>query len=279
MKKLNNFLLTLLLLAAGGASVGAMNRASDTVQGTPTSRCSICLNEIIKESENRGGAQALTCGCVYHKNCIEGWLNVKPTCPLCLRKQFLSKGKLVFEDETMRRVMEKIDKEEYYGDSNPNSNTNDSDNINDYRVVVLLREPDYVVPDFLQDKHGLTFFFDIITRFVGNFGLVDFRGHVISNIYQTISRCHQAEAAEYEWIISSENVGNIARVLISAWIEASQSSVLDRREFVTGRVGEELSRIALNRDFDEHIQPLAEYVTRQLNLEQDVIANYFGEIS
>ena len=45
-----------------------------------TNTCSICLEEC------KTSTKQLTCGHVFHKKCINKWLNKKKTCPLCREK-------------------------------------------------------------------------------------------------------------------------------------------------------------------------------------------------
>ena len=45
--------------------------------------CCICLEKEINKSSN---IIRLSCGHIYHTNCIFNWFCIKDTCPLCCRK-------------------------------------------------------------------------------------------------------------------------------------------------------------------------------------------------
>ena len=44
-----------------------------------SAHCAICLEPA------RNALAALTCGHVYHKQCIDTWTNTNPSCPQCKR--------------------------------------------------------------------------------------------------------------------------------------------------------------------------------------------------
>ncbi|KAF7635750.1 RING-type domain-containing protein, partial [Meloidogyne graminicola] len=43
-------------------------------------KCSICLNEFYINEETR---KLIPCNHIFHKTCIDEWLNGNSTCPLC----------------------------------------------------------------------------------------------------------------------------------------------------------------------------------------------------
>ncbi|KAL8474067.1 hypothetical protein ACS0TY_030787 [Phlomoides rotata] len=58
----------------------SMQYESVFVCGCPKQECSICLNEFNPKAE----INQLSCGHVFHKSCLEKWLNYwNTTCPLC----------------------------------------------------------------------------------------------------------------------------------------------------------------------------------------------------
>ncbi|KAL7086523.1 hypothetical protein ACP275_13G007000 [Erythranthe tilingii] len=58
----------------------SMSYASIFVHECPKQECSICLSEFEPKSE----INQLSCGHVFHKSCLEKWLNYwNTTCPLC----------------------------------------------------------------------------------------------------------------------------------------------------------------------------------------------------
>lgn len=49
----------------------------------PDASCAVCLEGFEAEEEERGHAQALGCGHIYHKRCIVEWITENDSCPLC----------------------------------------------------------------------------------------------------------------------------------------------------------------------------------------------------
>ena len=48
--------------------------------------CSICLDD-----KNKNVVQLHSCGHIFHKKCLDTWLNIKPYCPLCRSELYIEK--------------------------------------------------------------------------------------------------------------------------------------------------------------------------------------------
>ncbi|KAM0906218.1 hypothetical protein ACQ4PT_016900 [Festuca glaucescens] len=69
-------------LAQLQAISGGRRRAAegDEDLGSGVEECAVCLGEVGKGEDTR---QLLACGHVFHKQCVEQWLLLHPTCPVC----------------------------------------------------------------------------------------------------------------------------------------------------------------------------------------------------
>jgi len=61
------------------SSSNNIGRSFTVNQENQTGRCSICLDSIVMNET----ANEIPCGHVFHESCIDGWLRISRTCPLC----------------------------------------------------------------------------------------------------------------------------------------------------------------------------------------------------
>ena len=54
------------------------NKSQKTGGSKCSKSCCICLEKITKEN-----SVALPCAHVFHSDCINKWININPSCPLC----------------------------------------------------------------------------------------------------------------------------------------------------------------------------------------------------
>mmetsp|Transcript_8011 Transcript_8011/g.13729 ORF Transcript_8011/g.13729 Transcript_8011/m.13729 type:complete len:201 (+) Transcript_8011:1-603(+) len=68
----------------GGGGTDSSNRTtamSEDTGDTPTLDCVICYNEI--DINDRQGYMLAPCDHIFHRHCLEQWMDVKMECPIC----------------------------------------------------------------------------------------------------------------------------------------------------------------------------------------------------
>lgn len=84
---------------ASNASIEALKVVTDDRQEKSEEECTICLERLFTEENKETVVKEMPCGHMYHGECIEHWLRIHGSCPLCRYEIPLENGEDQEDDE------------------------------------------------------------------------------------------------------------------------------------------------------------------------------------